>query len=228
MRLLQSCADSALGDIYAFTSSAVLDDLEASLTNSLLRGRLARADIAANRYLHTPREELGGALLALHPIGSVILDSRKAIELLMAHVLNPGDLDARDRFNAILIIATRMYSELVGEQLSDEVTTESDCRDSDKPDNPTPIDLARSAIESPDVEAASNEMHEWIRKALDQDEELQRDKPVFMDRAFHGLSVAEVAKIHGISAGEVSKRTAAVQKRLKALAIRRGFLPGDD
>lgn len=228
LQLLQSCADTALSDAYEFTSLAVLDELEKRLARGHLRDKLTHEDIVANRYLHTPREELGGLVLALHPIGSVILDSIKAVELLMAHVLNPGDPDARERFNAILVIATRIYCDLIGEQGSDKETTESYYQDSDKPDKPTPIDLARTAMPSPAVETASNEMYEWIMRVLKDEKGLQRFKPVFLDRIVQGMSVADVARKHGISVGEVSKRTNAVMKQLNKLAVKQGFISTGD
>jgi DNA-directed RNA polymerase specialized sigma24 family protein len=223
LHLLQSCADTALSDIYEFTSSAILSELEGMATSGTLHHKLAHGDIAANRYLHTPQEQLGGLVLGLHPIGSIVLDSRKAIELLLAHALNPSDQEARERFNAVLITAGSIYDKLIGAPDYDQEITESAYRDPEDPEKDTPLDLAESPVYAPDVVAARNEMHAWVWKVLDQDKELQRDKPVFMDRLFRGLPIAEVAKIHGISAGEVSKRTAAVQKRLYKLAVEQGF-----
>jgi DNA-directed RNA polymerase specialized sigma24 family protein len=226
LRLLQSCADSALGDIYEFTSSAIFSELEAMVASGALHAQLTREDIAANRYLHTPREELGGMVLALHPLGSIILDSKKATTLLLAHALDPDDQDAHSRFNAILVIAAGIYYNLLNELSPDEDVAEAFYRDPDDPKKKTPLSLAKSPVDSPDVDVARQEMLGWIKDALEKDEELQRYKPVFWDRVFLERPVSEVAKIHGISAGEVSKRTAAVQKRLRTLAKEKGVLPG--
>lgn len=223
LRLLQSCADSALGDIYEFTSSAIFSELEAMAASNTLRAKLTREDIAANRYLHTPREELGGMVLALHPLGSIILDSKKATTLLLAHALDPDDQDAHSRFNAILVIAAGIYYNLLNELSPDEDVAEAFYRDPDNPD--TPLSLAVSPVDSPDVDVARQEMLGWIKDALEKDEELQRYKPVFWDRVFLELPVSEVAKKYGISTGEVSKRTSAARKRLHMLAVKRGFSP---
>lgn len=226
LRLLQSCADSALGDIYEFTSSAIFSELEAMAASGTLHAKLTREDIAANRYLHTPREELGGLVLALHPLGSIILDSKKAITLLQAHALDTDDQDARARFNAILVIAAGIYDNILNEPGPDEEVAEAFYRDPDNPD--TPLSLAVSPVDSPDVDVARQEMREWILRTLEQDEELQRYKPVFWDRVFLELPVSEVAKKYGISTGEVSKRTSAARKRLHMLAVKRGFSPSSD
>ena len=154
------------------------------------------------------------------------MDSRKAIELLLAYALKPGDQDAHAKFNAVLITAGSLYDKLlISEPDFDKEITESAYRDPDDPWKGTPLSLAKSTQASPDVAAARNEMLKWVMDTLEQDRELQRNKPVFMDRVIQGLPVAGVAKKYNISPSEVTKRTQAVQKRLRELAVKQELFP---
>ena len=224
LRLLQTCADTALADIYAFASSALFSELEAMVTNGSLHAKLTPEDIAVNRCLHSPREDLGGLVLALHPVGSILLDSGAAIKALRTYTLNPEDSDAKGRFHAMLLAAAHTYRNMIDELVSRKTVTEEFYRNPVKPDKPTPIDLAQSASRvSPAVLAECDEKLDWVLHTLEHDMTLERNKAVFWDRVFNQLSVSEVANKYNISVGEVTKRTQAVQNRLRALSQAQGF-----
>ncbi len=221
MRMLQSHADTALMDIYAYAAEALLDVLEREWGDS---DKLDRDDLKLNRYLHRVQEDLGGLVLALHPMTSLLLDSPKAIELLKSHVLHPEDSESSERFHGMIVKSVRLYSALLRADENDREIAESQLRDPDAPDKETAFDTASAPTQlDPAGAAALNDMHARILGLLADDPHGE----LFIDRFLHGLSVEEAAHKHGVSIGEVSKRVKRVRDRLKLKMKELGLLSGN-
>lgn len=207
---LQSHVDTALYDMYQYGAEAIIDAVERRRTERF--SELTQADIVVNRFFHSVREEYGGIVFALHPIGQLILESEWAVERLKRHCLAPENESATHEFNGALLAAVNCYEKMI--EADPEV-----CPSAETDLSGHRYDEAASRpirqIADPRENPANTVKDKELLVALDRILGDHPDGNLFRDRRMNELSVAECAQKYRISNGEVTKRVQALERLLK-------------